>query len=81
MKRRRRHSENVTEMFVIYDSPLDLPCLFVARRWEVDALGERPTDDFAIALSLEAIREEIPPGLARLPRCTDDEPHIVEVWL
>ena len=81
MKRRRRHSENVTEMFVIYDSPRDFPCLFVAQRWEVDFLGERATDDFAIALSLEAIREEIPPGLARLPRCTDDEPQIVEVWL
>jgi hypothetical protein len=78
---KREPGSHVTEMFVIYDSPRDFPCLFVAQRWEVDFLGERPTADFAIALTLEAIRDELPPGLARLPRCTDDEPHIVEVWL
>lgn len=71
-------------MFVIYKHPLDWPHHFVARRLFVLAGEEEPTPDkcvFATHISLIHLRSMLPPGLACLARCPDDDPEIVETWL
>jgi hypothetical protein len=40
-----------------------------------------PTDEMALATTLEEIRKQVPPGLFRLRRFADDDPCIVEVWV
>jgi hypothetical protein len=65
------------EIFVIYDHPRDYPGHFVVRRW----LGDRPTEDFAIALTLAEARAEVPRGRVRLARSAADDPVIVETWV
>jgi hypothetical protein len=64
-------------MFVIYEHPLDFPGHFVVRRW----LGGDPTQDFAIADSLEAARAKVPQGMYRMPHCPGEDDVIVETWI
>ena len=64
-------------MFVIYERPRDYPGHYVVRRF----VGEFPTEDFAIARSLEEARTHIPTGLYKLPRFPEDDAPIVEVWM
>lgn len=65
------------EMWVVYDSPEDLPGRFVARKW----LDLNPTDHVRQAKTLEWLRQQLPIGLSRLERQEQDDPKIVEVWL
>lgn len=67
--------------WVIYDHPRDYPTKYVLRRWNISANRMIATDDVAVADSLAEIREMVPQGLYQIPRCTDDDPCIVEVWL
>jgi len=69
-------------MWVIYDHPFDIPDSFVARRWLVDKLGDRPTDEVIVAASLIVLREiMIDRGLARIARHPTDDAKIVETWV
>ena len=74
---RKQLSDGPLEMFVIYDHPLDYPGHFVVRRW----MGGKPTEDFAIADSIETARTEVPPGMYRLPRQSGEDKVILETWI
>lgn len=76
-------SDALLSMWVIYDHPSDMPEHVVARRHEVHATGPTPTDDLILGPNLRAVRAQLPQGLDCLPRAedTDDESHIIEVWL
>ena len=72
-----------TEMqqWVIYAHPRDYPNRYVMRRWRIQGATIVPTDDIALADSLQEIRKKLPSGLFRLARFEDDDPCIAEVWL
>jgi len=73
---------NLLSMWTVYDHPIDVPDLFVARRWEVHPDGPRATDDVITAPTLDALRSEFHRrGLTCLRRAPGDEPPIVETWL
>ncbi|MBC3871517.1 hypothetical protein [Undibacterium oligocarboniphilum] len=63
-------------IWVIYNSPIDLPGRFVARKW----LLNQPTPELLQAQTLEEIRSKLPLGLVRMPRDERDDPKIVESW-
>lgn len=72
----------VMSQWVIYDSPLDYPGLFVVRRWVIrHGFGPTPTEDVSTASSLAQARRNVPEGLYRLHRAPEDDESIVEVWL
>lgn len=64
-------------MICVYSHPSDYPDNFVARLWDAN----KPTRLVALADTLEEIREKIPPNMTRLPRQSNDDPCIVEVWI
>lgn len=73
---------SLLSMWVVYDHPLDMPeHNIVARRHEVHATGPLATKDVLVGHTLQAVRDQLPRGLARLPRALEDDPTIVEVWL
>lgn len=74
---RKQQPDGPLELFVIYDHPRDYPGHFVVRRWS----GAKPTQDFAIADTLEKARAEVPMGLHRLPHQQGEDPAIVETWI
>lgn len=67
-------------MWVIYERPRDFPDGFIVRRWDINGPDPIPGPAYAEP-TLEAARRHVPPGLVRLPRFENDEPHIVEAWL
>lgn len=70
-------------MWTVYDRPLDYPDKFVARRFDVDDGGYRPSGSIIIAPDLETLRNilEFELHLTCLSRSPEDEPQIVETWL
>ena len=64
-------------IWVVYDSPLDLPGRFVARKWVLD----KPTAEILQGKTLEEVRAQLPPGLVCLARADEDDPKIVETWI
>lgn len=77
-------------MFTIYRKPRDYPGSYVVRACTVTRDGLIVTDAEPLALvsaeqgeerALEALRKQLPRGLARLVRADADDPVIVEVWL
>lgn len=64
-------------IWVIYDSPIDLPERFVARKWLLD----RPTGELLQSKTLDGLRSKLPRGLTRLPRDPSDDVKIVESWI
>lgn len=75
-------SDNVLRMWTIYQHPNDYPDLYVARLFEVDGNGSRPTGSIVIAETLDRLREEmIHMGLTPINRSPEDDPVIVETWL
>lgn len=68
-------------MWTVYDHPKDFPDGFIARRFEVDRDGPKPTME-TITGELGAIRLAfVKAGLTRLTRNPEDEAQIVECWL
>lgn len=65
------------ELWTIYDSPIDLPGSFVARKWVLD----KPTSELLQDKTLEGLRAKLPNGLHCMPRSPGDEPQIVETWM
>lgn len=75
------HNKNVLNIWTIYADPKDFPHNYVARRFEVDRHGPKPTNDIVVG-DLRIIREGFRySGLTCLPRNEADEPQIVESWL
>lgn len=72
----------VLRMWTVYKHPRDYPKSFVARLFEVDADGVRPTPNIVIAATLERLQDEMMEmGLVKLMRNPNDDPVIVETWL
>jgi hypothetical protein len=65
------------ELWTIYDSPIDHPGSFVARKWVLD----KPTSELFQDKTLDGLRAKLPAGLHCMPRSPGDEPHIVETWM
>jgi len=65
------------EIWTVYDSPIDLPGRFVARKWLMD----QPTHELLQDKSLDGLRAKLPAGLTRLNRSPNDEHKIVETWI
>ena len=65
------------ELWTIFDSPIDLPDRFVARKWVM----ETPTSELLQDKTLEGLRAKLPHGLHCMPRSPGDEPQIVETWI
>lgn len=64
-------------LWVVYDSPIDLPGRFVARKW----INETPTPELLQGKTLEELRNRLPAGLFRIERAESDDPRIVETWV
>ncbi len=62
------------ELWTIYDSPIDLPGSFVARKWVLD----KPTSELLQDKTLDGLRAKL---LHCMPRSPGDEPQIVETWI
>lgn len=63
-------------IWVVYDHPTDHPDVYIARRF----VNDRPTGDTIQGLTLDAVRDQLPAGLARFNRDPKDDPKIVECW-
>jgi hypothetical protein len=68
-------------VWAVYDHPIDMPEHFVARRYEAIDDESHATDDVLVADTLQALREQLPPGLTRVPKHPGDDLRIVELWL
>ena len=70
-------------MWTVYDHPKDYPDKFVARRFDVDASGPRPSASVIIMDDLDDLRDILAYDmhLTCLSRSPEDEPQIVETWL
>ena len=65
------------ELWTIYDSPIDLPGRFVARKWLMD----QPTNELLLDKTLDGLGAKLPQGLTCLQRSPQDDPRIVETWI
>ena len=70
-------------MWTVYDHPIDYPDKFVARRFDVDKGGPKPSASIIIMDDLEKLREVLAyeMHLVCLSRSPEDDPKIVETWL
>jgi hypothetical protein len=70
-------------MWTVYDNPRDYPGKYVARRFDVDASGPKPSASIIVMDDLEKLRDvlQFEMGLVKLMRSPGDEPQIVETWL
>jgi hypothetical protein len=65
------------ELWTVYDSPIDFPGRFVARKFLLDG----PTDELLQDNTLDGLRRKLPQGLVRTERHPQDDPKIVETWV
>jgi hypothetical protein len=70
-------TEEMRQLWIIYDNPPDFPGYFVARLWR----GEEPSHQYVLGLTLDEVRAKLPQGLKWVDRAPDDDPCIVEKWL
>ena len=73
----------ILSMWTVYNSPSDYPGKFVARRFDVDASGPKPSMSIIIMDDLDKLREMLAfeMHLVCLTRSPEDDPKIVETWL
>jgi len=73
----------ILRIWTVYDHPLDYPDKYVARLFETDANGSRPTESIIIADDLDMLRNTLcfEMHLTCLTRNPEDDAKIVEVWL
>lgn len=70
-------------MWTVYEHPSDYPDKFVARRFDVDGDGPKPSASVIVAGDLDQLREilQFELHLVCLTRNEGDDPVIVETWL
>lgn len=68
-------------IWTVYENPSDYPGMWVLRGFDVGTEGVRRREECAVADSLEMIRAQLPPGLARLAPIPGDDPVIYESWV
>ena len=74
---------SVLSLWTVYDHPLDYPDKFVARRFDVDKDGSKPTPSLLVSSDLDALREvlQFEMHLTCMVRDPSDDPKILETWL
>jgi hypothetical protein len=69
-------------IWTVYDHPSDYPDRYVARCFEVDTDGTRPTGNILLSTSLDTIRTAMRDmGLICMARWADDDANIIETWM
>jgi hypothetical protein len=70
-------------MWTVYDHPTDYPDSFVARRFDVDGNGAKPSESIIIHSDLNKLRDMLcfELRLTCLARSEGDDPKIIETWL
>lgn len=69
-------------MWTVYDHPKDFPNCYVARRFEVDRDGTRPTTDLMVSGDLELLRQTLQKrGLYCIASDPADAACILETWI
>lgn len=70
-------------IWTVYNNPTDYPDKFVARRFDVDGNGVKPSASVIVTPDLETLRTilAVEMRLTCLTRNDEDEPQIVESWL
>lgn len=78
-----RRLQELLPIWTVYRHPTDYPHGYVARMSVIRSpmRGYMPTDLVILGDTLAAVRDALPPGLIRLDRDEEDDPHIVESWL
>jgi hypothetical protein len=68
--------------WVIFDRPADYPDDFVLRAFFIGKDGGIYADNVAwTAKTIDELRRLVPAGLYRMPRFSEDDKAIAEVWL
>jgi len=68
-------------MWVVYCRPKDFPSAYVARMHVIGGGGHYATKMHVIGMTVDEVRELLPPGLYNLGRNPEDDAKIVEVWI
>nr|WP_217346021.1 hypothetical protein [Noviherbaspirillum sp. L7-7A]MBV0880383.1 hypothetical protein [Noviherbaspirillum sp. L7-7A] len=73
----RRHDDDDTSMWIVYEEPPAFPNQYVARRYR----SYVETGEFVVGDTLNDVRAKLPPGLMRLERSSQDDPMVRESWI
>jgi hypothetical protein len=73
----RRHDDDDTSMWVVYEEPPAFPNQYVARRYR----SYVETGEYVVGDTLNDVRAKLPPGLMRLERSSQDDPMVRESWI
>lgn len=73
----RRHDDDDTSIWIVYEAPPDFPEQYVARRCR----SYVATGEFIVGDTLVDLRAKLPPGLIRLERSVHDDPMVRESWI
>lgn len=67
--------------YTVYQDPTDYPGKFVVRKHAAAGGDVFAQELVAVGDSLEEVRAKIPTNQVRMPRNTDDDAKIIEVWI
>jgi hypothetical protein len=73
----RRHDDDDTSLWIIYEEPPAFPNQYVARRYR----SYVETGEFVVGDTLTDVRAKLPPGLMRMERSSHDDPMVRESWI
>ncbi|MFL6717225.1 MAG: hypothetical protein ACJ8G3_16285 [Burkholderiaceae bacterium] len=73
----RRHDDDDTSMWVVYEEPPAFPNQYVARRYR----SYVETGEYVVGDTLNDVRAKLPPGLMRIERSNQDDPMVRESWI
>jgi hypothetical protein len=73
----RRHDDDDTSMWVVYEEPPAFPNQYVARRYR----SYVATGEYVVGNTLNDVRAKLPPGLMRIERSNQDDPMVRESWI
>ena len=73
----RRHDDDDTSLWIVYEEPPAFPNQYVARRYR----SYVETGEFVVGDTLTDVRAKLPPGLMRMERSSQDDPMVRESWI
>lgn len=73
----RRHDDDDTSMWIVYEEPPAFPNQYVARRYR----SYVETGEYVVGDTLTDVRAKLPPGLMRIERSSHDDPMVRESWI
>jgi hypothetical protein len=73
----RRHDDDDTSMWIVYEEPPAFPNQYVARRYR----SYVETGEYVVGDTLTDVRAKLPPGLMRIERSSQDDPMVRESWI